>query len=274
MPLSRPCDDVSDPAAKESPLERYVSILEAIAPFAGGLTAAELEAALDLPKTTVNRLLHGLLAGGMVAADAARNRRYRLGGRILGLLDASADTGWLASLAQRPLQALADRTGLSAFISKFDGDEVRSVTCVAPDAPVRTWVMPGMPMPVNAAATAKAILAFQPDGVVRRMLARERGAYTDNTKTDVDALLREFAEIRARGHATDLAEHVAGLGAIAVPVHAPPAPVAYAVGLTGPYGRVIERDFDGHRAALAEAALRLGRLLRLRAGRGDDAAAG
>ena len=51
----------------------------------------------------------------------------------------------------------------------------------------------------DAAATAKAILAFQPDGVVRRMLARERGAYTDNTKTDVDALLREFAEIRARG---------------------------------------------------------------------------
>jgi DNA-binding IclR family transcriptional regulator len=250
--------------SKDSPLERYISILETVAPFSEGLTAIELETALDLPKTTVNRLLHALMSSGMISADNARNRSYRLGDRILRLLHTSPDTSWLATLAQQPLQALADKTGQSAFISKFDGTEVRSVTCVAPDTPVRTYVMPGMSMPVNAAATAKAILAFQPEDVLARVLPRRLERYTEKTKIEFDALISEFAAIRERGYATDLAEHVAGLGSIALPVHVPGAEVAHAVGLTGPYDRVIDRDFESHRQAIAETANRLGKLLQLR----------
>jgi DNA-binding IclR family transcriptional regulator len=249
---------------KDTPLERYLAILETVAPFAEGLTAAELELALGLPKTTVNRLLHGLLDSGMIRADSARNRRYRLGDRALRLLDVSPDTDWLERLSQRMLQGLADRTGQSAFISKFDGIDVRSVTCAAPDTPVRTYVMPGSPMPVNAAATAKAIIAFQSGAVIRRILAQDRLVFTDATKTDVEALLADYALIRARGYATDLAEHVAGLGTIAVPVRVASNPVIYAVGLTGPYGRVIGQDFDAHCAAITDTAAQIGKLLALR----------
>jgi DNA-binding IclR family transcriptional regulator len=255
---------MSEITSKDSPLERYISILETVAPFGEGLTAIELETALDLPKSTINRLLHALMASGMITAHNARNRSYRLGERILQLLHTSPDTSWLATLAQQPLQKLADSTGQSAFISKFDGSEVRSVTCVVPDTPVRTYVMPGMTMPVNAAATAKAILAFQPEDVLARVLPPSLERFTEKTKTDIDALMSEFAAIRERGYATDLAEHVAGLGTIALPVHVPGAAVAYAVGLTGPYDRIIERNFEGHRLAIAETAGRLGKLLQLR----------
>jgi DNA-binding IclR family transcriptional regulator len=255
---------MSEITSKDSPLERYISILETVAPFTEGLTAVELETALDLPKTTVNRLLHALMSSGMVSADNARNRSYRLGDRILRLLHTSPDTSWLATLAQQPLQALADKTGQSAFISKFDGTEVRSVTCVAPDTPVRTYVMPGMSMPVNAAATAKAILAFQPEDVLARVLPSRLERYTEKTKTDIDVLMSEFAAIRERGYATDLAEHVAGLGSIALPVHVSGAEVAHAVGLTGPYDWIIERNFESHRQAIAETANRLSKLLQLR----------
>jgi DNA-binding IclR family transcriptional regulator len=255
---------MSDITSKDSPLQRYISILETVAPFSEGLTAIELETALDLPKTTVNRLLHALMSSGMISADNVRNRTYRLGDRILRLMHTSPDTSWLATLARQPLQMLANKTGQSAFISKFDGTEVRSVTCVAPDAPIRTYVMPGMSMPVNAAATAKAILAFQPEDVLARVLPRRLERYTEMTKTELDVLMSEFAVIRERGYATDLAEHVAGLGSIALPVHVPGAEVAHAVGLTGPYDRIIEREFESHRQAIAETANRLGKLLQLR----------
>lgn len=255
---------MTGPLSKDGPLERYVSILETVAPFAEGLTAAELEVALGLAKTTVNRLLHGLMDSGMIRADSARNRRYRLGDRALRLLDASPDTDWLERLSQRLLQALADRTGQSAFISKFDGTDVRSVTCAAPDTPVRTYVMPGSPMPVNAAATAKAIIAFQSEAVIRRILAQARARYTEVTKTDAEALLQDFALVRQRGYATDLAEHVAGLGTIAVPIRVASAPVTYAVGLTGPYGRVMDQDFDSHCSAITETAAQIAKLLMLR----------
>ena len=71
-------------SAKDSPLERYISILEMVAPFSQGLTAAEIEVALDLPKATVNRLLHALLDAGLtieraltVLIEQAENLRLR-----------------------------------------------------------------------------------------------------------------------------------------------------------------------------------------------------
>jgi len=238
-----------------------MSILETIAPFANGLTAAEIEIALDLPKTSVNRLLNALIASRMIRADNARNRSYRLGNRVLTLLDISPDLGWLATLAHKPLQALADQTGQSAFIAKFDGTSVRSVTCVAPDTPIRTYVMPGMVMPVHAAASAKAILAFQPQQTLARILSGDLPKLTDATKTSMPTLRRELAMVRAQGYATDLAEHVAGLGSIAVPIRIPDADVAYAVGLTGPYSRIIDHDFDRHCQAISDIVQRLGKLL-------------
>lgn len=249
---------------KDSPLERYISILETIAPFEDGMTAAELEVALALPKTTINRLLRALTVSGMVNSTNVRNRTFRLGDRLLRLLHLSQDDGWIAPLAQRPLQALADETGQSAFISSFDGSEVRSVTCVAPDSPVRTYVMPGMAMPLNATASAKAILAFHPADVAGRLLSAEQKIFTDRTITDLDRLLRELDAVRVRGYATDLAEHVPGLGSIAFPVHPATGDVVYAVGLTGPYGQVIEQDFERNCNALRRASQRLARLLRMR----------
>ncbi|WP_102960513.1 IclR family transcriptional regulator [Mangrovicella endophytica] len=255
---------MNDVTSKDSPLERYISILETIAPFSDGLTAAELEAALNLPRTSINRLLHVLLDSGMVNADSVRNRTFRLGNRLLRILQMSPDSEWLATLAQRPLQDLAEETGQSAFISKFDGTEVRSVTCVAPDTPVRTYVMPGMAMPINATASAKAILAFHPDSEVDKLLISELQSFTDKTKTQVVDLKRELASVRERGYATDLAEHVAGLGSIAFPVRTARGAVAFAVGLTGPYGQIIDHNFDAHCQALRSAARQLGKLVDLR----------
>ena len=262
------------PSAKDSPLERYISIMETVAPFEDGLTAGELETTLGLPKTTINRLLHALIESGMINADSVRNRTYRLGDRLLQLLQMSPDSGWLATLAQRPLQELADETGQSAFLSRFDGAEVRSVTCVAPDTPVRTYVMPGMTMPVNATASAKAILAFHPSETVERLLATELQSFTDKTKTKAAELLEELADIRQRGYATDLAEHVPGLGSIAFPIMPANGEVVFAVGLTGPYGQIIDRNFKQHCAALAAAAQRMAKLAQMRAYGGQAVAGG
>jgi DNA-binding IclR family transcriptional regulator len=150
------------------------------------------------------------------------------------------------------------------LLSKFDGTEIHSVTCVAPDTPVRTYVMPGMAMPLNAAASAKAILAFHPKEQVAKILAKGLRRYTDKTKTSLRELERELTTVRKRGFATDLAEHVPGLGSIAFPILLEKKEVAYAVGLTGPYGQVIEQNFESNRDALAKTAERLAKLLQTR----------
>ncbi|MGV1795363.1 IclR family transcriptional regulator [Rhizobium sp. A37_96] len=255
---------MNETTPKDSPLERYITILETIAPFPEGLSAAELETALDLPKTTVNRLLNVLAGSGMISYQNVRNRTFRLGDRILRLIQSSPEAGWLAMLAQRPLQTLAEQTGQSAYISRFDGAEVRSVTCVAPDTPVRTYVMPGMMLPINATASAKAILAFQPREVQEQALSRDLREYTEKTKVDINLLLEELEEVRRHGFAVDLAEHVAGLGSIAYPIQPAKSDVQYAVGVTGPFGMIIERDFEAHCKAIEITARRIGKLLQMR----------
>lgn len=253
--------------SKDSPLERYMTVLETIAPFADGLTAGELEAALDLPKTTVNRLLNVLVGSGMVSTQHSRNRTFSLGDRVLRLIQTSPESGWLPILAERPLQELADKTAQSAFISRLDGRDIRSVTCVAPDTPVRTYVMPGMAMPINAAASAKAILAFQPFDQVESMITAGLERFTENTIITRDRFLSELATISDQGYALDRAEHVPGLGSIAYPILVHGAPVIYSVGVTGPIGQVIEQGFDSHCAAIRHTAAQLGKLLEMRGGR-------
>jgi len=255
---------MNDAINKDSPLERYIAIMETVAPFTDGLTAAELETALDLPKTTVNRLLHALISSGMISTSNSRNRTFKLGDRLLKLLHTSPDTSWLVTLAKKPLQILAEKTGQSAFISKLDGNEIRSVTCVAPDTPVRTYVMPGMAMPINATASGKAIMAFQSPELIDKILSENLVQFTDQTKTQAAPLLQEYELIRSRGYSTDLAEHVAGLGTIAVPVILQRAPIIYAVGVTGPYRAVIEENFEAHCEALKDTAHRLSKLMQMR----------
>jgi DNA-binding IclR family transcriptional regulator len=107
-------------------------------------------------------------------------------------------------------------------------------------------------------------LAFHPKEQVAKILAKGLRRYTDKTKTSLRELERELTTVRKRGFATDLAEHVPGLGSIAFPILLEKKEVAYAVGLTGPYGQVIEQNFESNRDALAKTAERLAKLLQTR----------
>lgn len=247
---------------KDKPLDRYVAVLEALAPFAEGLSAPDVEAILQLPKTTVNRLLKTLLEANLVAVSSTRSRNYVLGNRLLRLAHASADSDWIVTATRKILGNLAEATGQTCFIARLAGFEIKSVSTESPDTPVRTYVVPGRTMPPNATASGKAILAFQPQDVVAKVLNASLDTFTANTKIDPEALAAELEEVRARGYSLDLAEHVEGLASIAAPIRTPGIGVIYAVGITGPYQRVVgENVFDFNLKNLLEAAAKLQRAI-------------
>lgn len=247
---------------KDKPLDRYVAVLEALAPFPDGLSPSDVEAVLQLPKTTVNRLLKTLLEVNLVGVSSTRSRNYVLGNRLLRLAHASNDSDWIVTTTQRILQNLAESTGQTCFIAKLAGTEIRSVSTEAPDTPVRTYVVPGKTMPPNATASGKAILAFQTEEVVRKVLGASLDTFTANTKVDVEALMQDFADVRSRGYSLDLAEHVDGLASIGAPIKTPGIGVIYAVGITGPYERIVgESVFDNNLKQLLETASKLQRAI-------------
>lgn len=254
------------PAAppRDTPLERYITTLEILAPHTDGLTATEMERALDLPKATVNRIVHVLLDSGLIAPSPARARSFQLGPRILHLLHGAQDTSWLERITARPLGRLAEATGQSAFLARLDDTEVRSVNCVAPDTTVRLHIVPGTPMPPHASASAKAVLGFLAPAERERLLnGRDLEAFTSRTLTDLARLEAELERVPAQGYAVECGEHVTGLASIARPVFGPSGEVRYVVGLTGPEKNILGEAKDRNLAALAEASAKLGPVLAL-----------
>ena len=88
---------LTDQTEPDSPLERYLRLLEIIAAFPDQLALADVAALSDLPKTTAHRLLKGLVKAEL-ASGGQGGRAYSVGPRLSRILHATADDGWLEAL--------------------------------------------------------------------------------------------------------------------------------------------------------------------------------
>lgn len=235
------------------PLGRYMEVLELMAAFPGGLTLADVSSLLDLPRTTAHRLLKGLVRSGL-AKDGAGGRPYRLGDRLQRLLHAAADDGWLGTLARPQLQKLTESSSETCYLTRLIGDRVVVSISQSPDVRWRGYVQPGIEMPINAAATAKAIMAYQSPALIAQALSHDLPKLTVNTRTDRQWVESELAEVRRRGYATCIGEIDEGLAAIAVPIVLPGGVVFHALGMTGPLQRIMNEQLPERLQALNDAA--------------------
>ncbi|WP_137387853.1 IclR family transcriptional regulator [Rhodoligotrophos defluvii] len=245
----------------EKPLERYMRIIEVVSGFPDGISLTALATALALPKTTAHRLLKGLTDVGMVEL---KGQTYRLGPRLTNLLYASADDGWIRAVSQPLLQELAAATDQVCFIARLDGAAVRSIAMVAPDNPVRPYVMPGREIPLHTGASAKALLAFLDRDRRLALLPDPLPRLTAQTKTDLADIEAEWAEIRRTGVAFCIGEDVEGFAGIAMPVRVEGKPIRYSLCLTGTIDGLINGRRDDHVRHLSACAARLARLLAAR----------
>jgi DNA-binding IclR family transcriptional regulator len=115
-------------------------------------------------------------------------------------------------------------------------------------------------MPPHAAASAKAIFAFQSGDVLTRALAVERDAFTPKTLTRRKDVLAEFEQVRRTGYASCLDELDPGVASYACPVRIGDT-VIYSVGLVGIAQSVERFPVRTIVGALREAADRLSALL-------------
>ncbi|CAN5708282.1 IclR family transcriptional regulator [soil metagenome] len=207
-------------------------MLEAVSASRDGISAVELTQVLKLPRTTVDRLLNALMSSELVMSEAARVAKFRLGSRLLRIIQ--ADDEWLKLVSKRVLKELASDTHQTSFIAKLEGLQIRSLAMESPDASVGVYVTPGHMLPPHASATGKLLTAMQDQPLRDEILARELSAYTDKTIVKIPALMKEYAEISRLGYSLDQGEHVEGLSTIACPVLLPDRSLgSYAVAVTG-----------------------------------------
>ena len=201
-------------------IDRMMDVLAQIHDGANGTTIRDLVGHLDVPRTTVYRILNTLQFHGMVVRQA--DGSYRLGPRLLSLaVRATAEEPYdLNAIALPHLRRLSSDTGEGSKISVMDDGKILVLSAVSGSRAYALTANPGEHLPLGAGAAGKMLLAMIPDGERAGLLAQ----LTDQDGRSVAAgrkFLSELARVRQRGWAEDKGEYAPSVHAFAAPIVAP-----------------------------------------------------
>ncbi|MGX9789122.1 IclR family transcriptional regulator [Mycobacterium sp. MMS18-G62] len=133
-------------------LRRAAAALDEIATAPGQLRLVDLGARLGLPKSTVRRLLVGLVEVGFASVDD--HGRFSLGDRLLGL--GTADSTQLATLFRPALEEVAAATGETVDLSVLRGQQMWFIDQIESSHRLRAVSAVGVRFPLEGTANGKA----------------------------------------------------------------------------------------------------------------------
>ena len=197
-------------------LERGLRLLERFGPHHPVWAAPELARALELPRSTVFRMLTTLEGMGYLQRAGTE---YRLGLSVLRLGYDYLSTQPLAELAQPVLQKLCDEQGLTSNMALRDGDQVVYVSRVTPPGAFQGAVRVGSRLPAHATVLGRALLQDMDAQQLQAVFgSQELPQFSENTPHTVDQLLSLLARDRQLGYAMGEGFYEPGISSIAVPV--------------------------------------------------------
>jgi DNA-binding IclR family transcriptional regulator len=236
-------------------IEKALEILRVFTPDNRPLRSVEISHRLKMNKATVNRILIILKKRGFVVQDDA-TRLYRLGPSTaqLGRAVKQSLSGRLVALAKPYLDCLRDKVGETVHLEVLTGGRIFLSYSATGIRQVTVTPRVGDQMAINANAGAKAIMAFSPQETVQKGLAGPLTKFTTRTRTDTDAIWKEFAEIRAIGFAYDKGEYDEDVHAVAAPIFNHEDRVVAAVVIIAPSFRMSSSIESGSLELLKETA--------------------
>ena len=199
-------------------LRRMTLVLDALAQARHGMRLGDVANATKLGKTTVHRTMSGLVEFGWADLNED-DGTYTLGFRPLTLALAAVDRYGLHRLAAPMLQRIADLTEDTAYLSVRSGMESVCISRYEGTFPVKTLTLSvGARRPLGVGAGSLAILAFQNESVVERLLSQTKEARTRYGLDDkrLQALIHQAKE---QGYTLNDGMLVSGMSAIGVPIY-------------------------------------------------------
>jgi len=194
-------------------ISRAAAILRALEKHPNGLSLGEISRLVDLPRSTVQRIVDALDHESLLIA-ASPTHGVRLGPTLLTL--AAATRFEVAELMRPMLEAIARETGESVDLAVADQDKVVFIDQLTAVSAV------GVSFPLHCSANGKAVLALMDDLELRRLRKRMKlRRQTPATITSWERLDEEIAQVRATGVAFDREENSLGISAVAVALRSP-----------------------------------------------------
>lgn len=200
-------------------LERTLEMLAVFERDPDGATIRGLMRELELPRSTVYRILNTLLAHRIVRRSS--DGVFSLGPRLAALAARVKTDGSsydLAEIAMPVAQQLRDELGEPTKLSVRDGDRAKVIVAVLGQHEYTPAPSIGTSYPLHAGAASKMIMAHMSPADLDRHLSAPLIRYTPKTITDPDKLRADLSKVRKQGFAMDMGEHNISVHALAAPV--------------------------------------------------------
>jgi DNA-binding IclR family transcriptional regulator len=160
-----PTDDAADRGGVQV-IARAALVLRALQREPDGASLGDLARAVELPRSTVQRIVDALDAEGLVVAGRAHGG-VRLGPALLGL--AAATRFDIVELARPAVEALAKATGETVDLAIASHDKVVFVAQVPGVHRLAAVSAVGVSFPMHSCANGKAVLAAMDELELRRV---------------------------------------------------------------------------------------------------------
>lgn len=262
--LARPDGSELNPKYVVPGLQRGLSVITLFGQDRRALSLTEIAGLLGLSRSATFRLTYTLESMGFLERRA-EDDRYELGLKVLDLGYAVLASMDVVDVAEPALRALCDATGGSVHLARRDGTDVVYLMRFQGKAAVTANVQIGTRLPAHATSLGRALLM----DASREDLVRIFGAdaplpsYSESSARDLDTLLAQLSEDRARGHVLGRSIYDRGLDTVSAPVRGAGGRIVASVSVVGfgllstaPGGR------DGVIAALRDCVNEIGGLLR------------
>lgn len=192
-------------------IERAASILRVLKQDQSGMSLGQIAESVDLPRSTVQRIVAALMAEGMVMTGP-RGSKVRLGPEFIDL--AQQNRRNVIEAFRLVLTELSQATGETADLSVLQSDAMIFLDQVPGVHRLRTVSSIGDAFPLTTTANGLACLALLPSDEASKLAQGEWKRH--GIKPDPEAFAKRIGKIRESGLAYDLDEHTAGISAIGI----------------------------------------------------------
>ncbi|AEG14401.1 transcriptional regulator, IclR family [Desulfofundulus kuznetsovii DSM 6115] len=199
-------------------LTKALKILDSFTLEKPELSIGEIVFLLDMPKTTVIRLVSTLEKNKYLERDQV-TKKYRLGTKLLCFANIVQRTLKVREVALPVMKEIRDQSGETVYLNIIENDERMCVEYVESNQELQRVVFVGQRSPLYAGASAKVLLAYLPEVKIKEYLSKIKlEALASHTITNSNELLEELTIIRNQGYAISNSELIEGVFSICAPV--------------------------------------------------------
>ena len=199
-------------------LNRAINILSVFNHSRPLLSLGEVVQLVELPKTTVFRILSSLVERRFCEFDAETGK-YSLGFDLLRLADIRRRQSNVHDVALPIMRDIRNAVNETVILSVRSGDWRVHIDFVEGLHAMRRMADLGVQAPLYVGAASKMLLAGMDDPEIEDYLSRtELVPFQDTTITEKVQLWREIRAIRKRGYSESRGELFSGGGALAAPI--------------------------------------------------------